>query len=820
MDMRKYLFIFILIPGLFFTSCAPETEAEIKPAEREIRFNDGWKFSRSDIEGAEMYDFDDSQWRILDLPHDWSIEDLPPKEGATQIGPFSEESEGGISTGHVVGGTGWYRRHFALGSADENKVVKVLFDGVYMDSDVWINGVHLGRHPYGYTAFFYDLTEYLRPSGENNVLAVRVRNEGRNSRWYSGSGIYRNVTLIRTGPVYIDVWGNFITTPTVSSSASLVNVETRIISSALREEGITARVEILDPADKLVASSEKEVRIGPDKMVFVNQEMEVLNPLLWDTETPNLYTAIVKLKEGGTIIDRTETRFGIRSIGFSPERGFLLNGQSTLLKGACLHHDNGPLGAAAFDRAELRKVEIMKENGFNAIRTAHNPPSAAFLDACDRLGMLVIDEAFDHWQVPKNPDDYSRFFDDWWQKDLESMVLRDRNHPSVIIWSIGNEIRERADPSGLETARMLKASVRFLDPTRPVTQGISEFWETRGRPWEESAPAFELLDVHGYNYMWSHYEEDHEAYPERIMIGTESFPLEAFENWQMAEKHSYVLGDFVWTGMDYFGESGIGNAWLDDEDISFLPPWPWFNAWCGDISVLGHKKPQMYYRDVVWRNSDLEMLVHSPIPEGRTLVISRWGWPDEHKSWSWDGHEGTGLQVSVYTRAARVRLELNGEVVGVEDVSDETRLTAKFTVPYQPGELVAVALDGEKEVARQVLRTAGKPFKLRVLAERDTIAASPDDLAYFNIEVLDENGLTVPHAEIPVEFFIEGEGTLQAVGNGNPTDIKSFQQPGVQTYEGRCQLIVRSGHDPGEIVVRAESPGLEPGTARVIIVNR
>ena len=816
--MRKLISLIFLIPLLFIQlSCTVEEEIEL--GEREIRFNSDWKFSRSDLQGAESYDFDDTQWRILDLPHDWSIEDLPPKEGVKQIGPFSEESAGGISTGHVVGGTAWYRKHFTLDEADEDKIIKILFDGVYMDTDVWINGVHLGRHPYGYTAFAWDLTDNLNPSGENNVLAVRVRNEGSNSRWYSGSGIYRNVTLIKTGPVYIDLWGNFITTPRVACDKSTVNVETKVINSTLQDEDITARIDIFDPDGVLVAFSEKEVMVGSGESLFLSQEMEVTNPLLWDTETPHLYTAVVELQRRGIIIDRTENIFGIRSVEFSPERGFLLNGQSTLLKGACLHHDNGPLGAAAFDRAEFRKVEIMKENGFNAIRTAHNPPSTAFLDACDQLGMLVIDEAFDHWQIPKNPNDYHRFFDDWWEKDLESMVLRDRNHPSVIIWSIGNEIKERADPAGLEIARALKSKVRDIDPTRPVTQGVSEFWETPGRPWEESAPVFEILDVHGYNYMWRHYEDDHEEYPERVMLGTESFPMEAFENWQMAEQHPYVIGDFVWTGMDYFGESGIGNTWLDDEDISFLPDWPWFNAWCGDISVLGYKKPQMYYRDVVWRNSRLEMLVNSPVPEGKNLIISRWGWPDEHKSWNWEGHEGADLQVSVYTRAPQVRLELNGEVIGTEDASDESRLTANFTVPYQPGELVAIALDGEEEVARQTLKTSGEPFILRVTAERDTVDASAGDLAYFNIEVLDENGLIVPYAEIPVEFVVEGAGILQAVGNGNPSDMKSFQQPHVQTYEGRCQLIVRSGRDPGEIVVHAKSGGLLPGTGMVVIAN-
>ncbi|TVR70011.1 MAG: glycoside hydrolase family 2 protein, partial [Marinilabiliales bacterium] len=643
-------------------------------------------------------------------------------------------------------------------------------------------------------------------------------NEGRNSRWYSGSGIYRNVKLIRTNQLHAGLWGTFITTPEVSRERAVVHIETEVINSGLQQEEFIVRVDILNSGGEIVASAEKRGVAEPVGQVVVNKEADVVFPRLWCTQDPALYKAVISIEKEGKVADRTETTFGIRSIEFSPEKGFLLNGESTLLKGGCMHHDNGPLGAAAFDRAEYRRVEIMKNNGFNAIRTAHNPPSSAFLDACDRLGMLVINEAFDHWQVPKNEMDYHRFFDEWWEKDLASMVLRDRNHPSVIIWSIGNEIKERADSNGLAIARMLRDKVREMDMTRPVTQGVSEFWETPGRPWEDTAPVFAQLDVHGYNYMWSEYETDHEKYPERIMIGTESLPSEALENWQMAEKHPYVLGDFVWTGMDYFGESGIGSHWLDDDDRPFLPPWPWFNANCGDISVLGYKKPQMYFRDVVWRNSPLEMMVHAPVPEGRTLIVSKWGWPDEHKSWNWEGHEGTPLQVSVYTRCEQVRLELNGQVLGVKDVSEETSLTARFEVPWEPGELVAIGMDEGREVAREVLRTTGLPHGLRIRPERDAVKAAPGELVWFNIEVIDKEGLPVPAAEIPVELIITGPAELQAVGNGNPSGMKSFRQPLVKTYGGRCQLIVRPGMEPGEITVLAKSPGIVSGTAKVAIL--
>ncbi len=814
MIMKRVIFPLLFLPVLFALKSCTDTQSF---AERETLFNSDWKFVRADVPGAEEPGFDDGDWRIVDLPHDWSIEDLPPKEGVKQIGPFSEESAGGISTGHVVGGQGWYRKHFNTSRSDEDKIIKILFDGVYMDSDVWINGTHLGNHPYGYTAFAYDLTDHLLPSGENNVLAVRVNNEGENSRWYSGSGIYRNVTLIRTNPLYVDLWGTFITTPEVSREKAVVHTEIKVVNSSTSREEFIVRVDLINPSGEIVASNDKQSFVETGGQVFVNLESEIQFPQLWCTQDPGLYSAIVSIEKNGKVTDRTENTFGIRSIEFSPEKGFLLNGESILLKGGCLHHDNGPLGAAAFDRAEYRRVEIMQKNGFNAIRAAHNPPSSAFLDACDRLGMLVINEAFDHWQVPKKEMDYHRFFDKWWETDLRSMVLRDRNHPSVIIWSIGNEIKERADSSGLAIAGMLRDKVRELDTTRPVTQGVSEFWETPGRPWAESAPVFAQLDVHGYNYMWHEYESDHEMFPDRIMIGTESLPSEAFENWQMAEKHPYVIGDFVWTGWDYFGESGIGSHWLDDDDKPFLPPWPWFNANCGDISVLGYKKPQMHFRDVVWRNSPLEIMVHAPVPEGRTLIVSKWGWPDEHKSWNWEGHEGTPLQVSVYTRCEQVRLELNGQVIGIKDVSEETRLTAQFEVPYQPGELVAIGVDDGKEVAREVLMTAGQPHSIRITPERDTITASPGELVYFNIEVIDRNGLLVPCAEIPVMFTIEGPAKLQAVGNGNPTGMKSFQQPFVNSHGGRCQLIVRPVAGSGNIVVHAGAEEMGTGTGRVVV---
>ncbi len=809
MRYLNYLTLSLFI--LIISSCSNDTGI----GEREVSFNNDWKFIRADVENAEVPGFDDAAWRTLDVPHDYSIEDLPENEAVKQVGPFSEESAGGGSTGHVVGGTAWYRKHFTLDKADEDKVVKILFDGVYMNADFWLNGKHLGHHPYGYTAFAFDLTDYLNPAGEENVLAVEVKNEGKNSRWYSGSGIYRNVKLIKTNPVHVDLWGVFVNTPAVTNGKATVAVDVKLVNETDEEKDLTMKMKFLNPAGEEVThfSDDKELAAAVNQTF--GQTFEISADQLWSPDNPQLYKLVVQLWDGNKLMDEVTQRFGIRTIDFSAEKGFLLNGKNLLLKGGCMHHDNGILGSAAFKTAEYRRVKKMKEYGFNAIRTSHNPPSEAFLDACDELGMLVMDESFDQWQKPKNPQDYNLYFDDWWEKDLESMVLRDRNHPSVIIWSIGNEIKERADSSGLEIARNLKSKIKSMDDSRPVTQAICSFWDNPGLTWEDTAPAFAQLDVHGYNYQWKQYEPDHEKYPERIMIGTESIAKEAFENWQMVKKHPYVIGDFVWTGMDYLGESGIGSTHLDNEKADFLPPWPWFNAYCGDVSILGDKKPQLYYRDVIWENSDLEVLVHAPIPAGRKEIVSYWGWPDEQKSWNWEGSEGKPLQVSVYSNCDQVRLELNGKAIGTKNVSHETKLTAQFEVPYQAGELTAVGINDGKEVVRQTLQTAGKAAKLKITAEQDSLAAGGNDLAYFTVEVLDANGNLVPNAEIPVEFEIDGNCKLQAVGNGNPTDLKSFQQPSVKTFRGKCLLIVRPSNEGGEISISAKSDGLETGKSSI-----
>ena len=429
-----------------------------------------------------------------------------------------------------------------------------------MNSEVWINGKLVGNHPYGYTAFHFDITEFLNPAGKPNVIAVKVKNEGKNSRWYSGSGIYRHVWLIQKQSVHIAHDGVFVNTESIAENEAAITVLSTVENSASNSTDVKLQIRIIDGKGKVAATSETPVKSIPTGNEDITQRIKVPKAKLWSTGEPNLYTAEISVISNGKVTDQTLTAFGIRTIHFDAKTGFTLNGKPMELKGGDLHHDNGFLGSAAIDRAEERRVELMKANGFNAIRASHNPPSKQFLDACDRLGVVVMDEAFDQWVRPKNPQDYSLYFREWWKKDLKSMIYRDRNHPSVILWSIGNELNERADSIGYAIRKELVAEAHRLDSTRPVTEGVCEFWDHAGRKWETAAPVFEDLDVAGYNYLQKAFESDHAAYPNRIIVSTESYAAEAYAYWQGVEKHAYVIGDFVWTGMDHLGETGCGNA--------------------------------------------------------------------------------------------------------------------------------------------------------------------------------------------------------------------------------------------------------------------
>jgi beta-galactosidase len=802
----------LILPLSFFLLTGCNTLNRFDSANRDQSFNSGWKFVLdSTASEQELPSFDDSQWQNVDLPHDWSIMAI---RDTGHIGPFSKKSPGATATGYVLGGTGWYRKHFTINKKDQGKTAILCFDGVYMESTIWVNGKKAGNHTYGYTPFWFDITSLLNPAGKDNVIAVKVENTGRNSRWYSGSGIYRNVKLTLAEPVHVAVWGAFASSEMIADTLASVTLNVTVQNDAENDADIKITTKVLGPDKGNAGQAVSTGSIKSKNQVKISQSVDISKPILWSVETPELYTAEISIEVYGKVTDRYNVLFGIRTIEVSAEKGFLLNGKALELKGACLHHDNGLLGSAAFNRAEERRVEIMKANGFNAIRTSHNPPSEAFLDACDRLGMIVIDETFDMWEKPKNPQDYHRYFREWWKKDVEAMILRDRNHPSVVFWSIGNEIPERADTSGIRIAKSLISYIRTLDTTRFITNAICFFWDQPGRKWETTAPAFELLTVGGYNYQWRMYEEDHKAYPLRIMMGTESFPMEAYENWQQVAKDPWVIGDFVWTGMDYFGETGIGHTQYltaKDQDV-FAMTWPWFNAWCGDIDITGNKKPQMYYKDVIWGNSQLEMNVHSPVPEGKTEKISWWGWYDEYPGWNWNGNEDKPLQVSVYSAGDSVRLELNGRMIGKKEVSVATKLKATFDVLYEPGELKAIAFADGKEIAEKSLKTTGVAAAIKLTADRNPIRADRNDLCYVTIEAVDEFGQVVTDAALTVNLSVSGSGELIGSGNACPYDMESVGNLAVKTYRGRALAIIRPDSKKGLITVSVSSGRLTKGS--------
>lgn len=767
-------------------------------------FNQGWYFHLGDPPQRRRFSPDET-WRLVDLPHDWSIElERDPN------------SINGASNGFFQMGRGYYAKTLQPPENWRGKKVLIEFEGVYMNAEVWLNENYLGRHPYGYTTFTFDLTPYLK-IGEENMLRVKVDNAAQgNNRWYSGSGIYRPVWLYVAGPVRVAHWGVYVTTPEVAKKKATVHVQTSVENDGDTAQKVTVISRIYNPENELAAQAEQHGSVGPKGRQDFAKDLNVANPALWSPGSPSLYRLETEIQVDGATVDTATTPFGIRSIAYSAEKGFLLNGETVKMKGGCVHHDNGVMGAASFPRSEERKVELLKASGHNAIRCAHNPPAPSFLDACDRLGMLVMDESFDCWREGKNPYDYHMFFDEWWERDIESMVLRDRNHPSIVIWSIGNEVMERdGRGNGAQIARMLADKVRSLDPTRPVTAAICGVWDNT-HTWLDTDAVFAHLDVGGYNYQWREYANDHERHPERIIIGTETFPAEAFENWQTVLDNSYVIGDFVWTSMDYLGESGIGRMHFATDNTNFLGEYPWHQAFCGDIDLAGFKRPQSYYRDMVWENGEkVYIAVHYPIPEGKEAVVTRWGWHDVDSNWTWPGKEGQTFTVDVYSRCERVELFLNGKSLGTKPTTRAEKLTATFEVPYEPGELKAVGFDGETLMAEYTLTTAGAPAGIRLTPDRMTIQAGPGDLCYVTVEVIDRNGSINPSADNNIFFTVKGTGEIAAVGSGNPTSTERYRGNQRQAFRGRCVVVLKSNGKVGDISLRAQADGLE--RAEVII---
>jgi len=797
---------------------------EPRPPGQSQPFDLQWRFWRGELNGAQGAAFDDSGWRVIDLPHDFSIEDLPPSTAAspeTVVGPFTRASLGAAATGFTVGGEGWYRKRFSLPVRAGSRV-ELLFDGVYMNADVWLNGQLLATHGYGYTPWAVDLTGHLAASGEN-VLALRVRNTGQNSRWYSGSGIYRHVWL-KVWPERTRVarWGIGIVTRQADAARADIELNVRVEEAGSSE---TISYRVLDATGHVVAAAAGAVN------ALSQHAMTILSPRLWSPASPSLYTLITELKRGDRLLDRAENTFGIRVIDFSAETGMTLNGVPTKLRGGCIHHDNGILGAMALDVAEERKVRLIKARGFNAVRPSHNPFSPAFLSACDRLGLLVVAETFDAWREHKLPEDYAALFEGAWQSDLESMVLSARNHPCIVMWSIGNEIPGRNTALGVETQWRLANEVHRLDPTRPVTAAINDFVGHPVRATAASARAGSsdtpdsasaiFLDLVGYNYKLGDYETDHARNPQRMFFGTESFPKDMAAIWELTERSPWLLGDFVWTAMDYLGEAGIGGSALLPEKLNRssaprLGTWPWVNAYCGDIDLIGEQKAPSRARDVVWGLSPLEILVQRPVPAGKADVPTTWGWHDEHGSWTWPGAEGQPLTIRLYAAGDRVELRLNDRLIANPSITQMGRLLRiEFNAVYEPGRLEAVAFLENREIARRELVTVGAPAALRLAPESPHSDAGRGGLSFVRIEVVDAKGRWVPDINKPIQLSIDGPAELIALGSASPFATGSLQSASSRTWDGRALAALRSKGRPGVVVITAAGEGLAAGTAQL-----
>jgi beta-galactosidase len=815
--MRNKSILYVALVGLLLFSGCKEREGLTTA---KSCMDSGWYFRLDGAEDTTGSPAGTSKWRRVDLPHDWSIEPLSNQSKGVTCGPFTRHSAGGKSTGNTVGGVGWYARTFVIPAGEEEKLHALYFEGAYMETDVWVNGKKVCFHPNGYTSFSCDISAYCFSPGKVNTLVVRVANRGKNTRWYSGSGIYRHVWMVTADRLHLKDWSNAIVTTALTANSARLQLSSTIYNKYATPQNASLIVHVLSPQGEVVSTASRDLVLSSGEEREVSIPFVVGKPQLWSTETPFMYKAILSVVNKNGEVCRNELPFGIRMLEFTASKGLLLNGQPMKLKGGCMHHDNGFLGAAAIDRAEVRKVELLKSNGYNAVRCAHNPPSEAFLTACDTLGLLVIDEAFDQWRKPKNPNDYHGFFDRYAEQDVASMVLRDRNHPSVIMWSIGNEIQERSDSSGVSIARYLKSVVLRYDSTRPVTAAVNDYWDNPRLSWKtDSHIAFSTLDVGGYNYMWYEYENDHRKFPQRILFGSESTAGEAAVNWDLVEKHPYIIGDFVWTALDYLGEAGIGHALnLKSEEANpqFLE-WPWFNAWCGDIDLCGDKKPQSYYRDVVWRRAPITLCVHPPVREGLAEKVSYWGWTDEYPSWSWSGFEKKEMNVNVYSRAHSVRLYLNGKLLGEKMVGLDKKYTASFRVEYQPGELKAVNVTNGRETDSMVLKTPGKPFAIKLLADRTRLLASPNDLSYVHILVTDREGNTITDSDAKVLLNVSGEGGIAGSGNASPTDMESFRSLTPKVYKGRALAILRPEGIPGEIMLTVTSPGLQQASVRITV---
>ena len=796
-------------------------------------FDAGWEY----IDKVNWMPNPSEKWQPVNLPHDASIQR-----------PRGEQHPTSSGGGYAWSGVLTYRKKIQVPENWKGRSVQLEFEGVYMNAKVFVNGNVAGFHPYGYTSFIVDLTRYLNYGAENDLSVVVNNSAQPNSRWYSGTGIYRHVWLRTGSGVHIPPWGVFVTTPRIGTEASAVAVATEIVNASDAPAAILLRTAALDASGKMAAWVETPLEIAARAAMTVTQALNAANARLWSLDNPYLYTLTSEVLVGGKVVDAEKTSFGFRSIAVDARNGFRLNGVPMKLKGGCIHHDNGLLGAASYDRAEERKVELLKASGFNAIRTAHNPPAPALLEACDRLGMLVIDETFDCWRMGKNPNDYHLYFEDWWQRDTGSMVKRDRNHPSIIMWSIGNEIPERTGVSdGYAWCQKQADCVRALDNTRLVTSAINalhesmpedteidlsnldDLFERHNRPptdpekdrfGKTTGPFAAWLDVSGYNYLHTRYEYDQQHFPKRVICGTETFPLRAYATWTDTTRLPNVIGDFVWTALDYLGESGIGKVTYDAPAglFSFLAQWPYHLANCGDIDICGFKRPQSFFRDILWGLRKVPYIgVLDPQYFGKKISYNPWGWEPVNDAWTFPGWEGKPTQVSVYSADEEVELIVNGASLGRKPAGAAFQNKVVFEVTYQPGMISAVGFSQGKETGKTTLRTTSEPVALRLTTDRTAIQPEFGDLAYITVEIVDKDGNRVKHARQEVTFEVSGAGELLAVGTADGTSDELYIGTKRKAFEGRLMVVVRSKGEVGSIGVKAGAEGLAEAGMMIIV---
>ncbi len=791
-------------------------------AKHRIDFNKDWKFYLGEMNEASKEQFNDKNWRVLNLPHDWSIEL-----------PFDETSPTGTGGGALRGGMGWYRKTFTTPENAKGKKVFIDFDGVYMNSEVFINGISLGVRPNGYISFRYDLTPHLKPEGGTNVIAVKVDNSRQpNSRWYSGSGIYRNVWLVVSNPVHVAHWGTYATTPQVNEQAATLQVKTSVVNEQSSSQSISVVQILFNNAGKEISNANANITLSANSKANIDAMMQVANPALWSIEKPNLYQLVTKVLVDNITVDEYVTPVGFRSLRFDVDNGFFLNNEYLKIRGVCMHHDLGALGTAINTRALERQLEILKAMGCNAIRTSHNPPAPELLDLCDKMGFLVMDEAFDMWKRPKSKYDYSNYWDEWFEKDLSDFILRDRNHPSVFMWSLGNEIPEQwdkygdydaTDTTGREILRRLYSILKKLDTTRPSVTGNNE-------------PAIynNLLlsganDVIGYNYHHADWDKDsvhknwgrkpfivtesvsalqsrgHYDMPSEVMrrwpvrwdsaftTGNDDFTCSAYENcstpWgttheetlKIFEKQKHNAGMFVWTGFDYMGEPTPYG-------------WPARSSYFGIVDMAGFPKDAWYLYQSVWTEKPmLHLFPHWNWKPGQTIDI-----------WAY------------YSGADEVELYVNGKSLGVKrKTGDELHVMWRTT--FEPGDIKAVSRIDGKIVLTQERKTADAPAKLVLKADRSTIAADGKDLSFVTIQVVDKNGIPVPDAHNIIKFEVSGAGTLAGVDNGWQTDLSSLKGSEKRAFNGLCLAILQSNGKAGNIQLKATSNGIEGAVIKVIV---